>query len=236
MSAPESERLVARAVLPSLVRLTVAGAVAWALGTWLTELAGERASVRELLAAGAGWLLTMAGRGMAVGTGILALLVGLHWAVNTAIARSRSPKAEVSREVVVVDYSWPWKIIGFATLAMAAFFGVVVTASSDDLTTDVTVTAMFTLAGVAALYAFNLSEVRVWSYGLEVVRPFRGRHLAWSTIDRSYMKNDYLVLVPQDRPLLRLSIHMRNIDHLFQELERRHLAPAPSADSALHRT
>jgi len=209
-------------MLPRLVAITIGCAIAWAAGIWLDRLPLNPGSVAQVIVAWLAWILRVAGSGGTIGLGILISLLALHWAVNSVISR-RSRQQPTAADVVILSYSWPWKIISFTSFAFAIFCAVVFSGSPNDRATEVSLTVGFLVAGSAAFVAYNLSRIRVWSYGIDIERPFRARRIPWSSILGAHAKNEHLVLVTAASPPLRISMYMRNADHLFGELERRNI-------------
>jgi len=227
MSDAKVERSVARSALPRLVAITIGCAIAWAAGIWLDRLPLNPGSVARFIVAWVAWLLRVAGSGGTIGPGILTVLLAFHWAINSLIPRrSGYQPPAIAADVVILSYSWPWKIISFTSFAFANFCAVIFFGSPSDRTMGMILTAGFLVAGCAALAAYNLSRIRVSSYGIDVERPFRSRQIPWSAILAAHVKNEYLVLTASAAPPLRISLHMRNAYHLFDELERRHIAIA----------
>lgn len=223
MSDAEVERAIARIMLPRLVVITIICAIVWTAGVWLDRLPLNPGSVAQVAVAWLAWSLRVAGRGGTIGLGILILLLALHWAVNALIPSRHGSQSPVA-DVVILSYSWPWKIISLTSFAFAIFCVVVFSGSPNDRDVRVILTASFLVGGAASLVAFNLSRIRVWSYGIDVERPFRARQIPWSSIHGAHVKNEYLVLVTAASPPLRISTYMRNTDRLFDELERRNIA------------
>jgi hypothetical protein len=224
MSNAEAERSGARRVLPRMVAVTIASTMVWAAGIWLGRLASDPASVWFVTVAGLAWLLRAGGRSATIGIGICIPLYILHWGVNTLIARRSRLEPVIAADLVVLSYSWPWRIVSFTSFAFALFCAVVFFGSANDHTGGIILTAGFIVVGFASLIAFNLSRIRIWSYGIDVERPFRSRQIPWISIREARVKEEYLILTAAESPPLRISIHMRNIEHLFDQLEHRGLA------------
>jgi uncharacterized membrane protein YkvI len=226
MNNAEIERSVARVALPRLVAVMIACATMWVAGSWLGRVASDPASIWYVTMVGLAWLLRASGRAGTISIGILILLYLLHWTVNTCIARRSRNEQAIATDVVVLSYSWPFKIISFTSFGFAIFCAAVFLGSPNDRSVGIGLTAGFLVGGCVALVAYNLPRIRVWSYGIDVERPFRPRQIPWISILGADIKKEYLVLAVAASPPLRISIHMRNADHLFDELERRHIAVA----------
>lgn len=218
----QGERLAVRALLPATGRVAAISGVVWIAADLVQQELPTPASISLSVVHLLLQLVLLVARSATIASAFLFVILLLHRLVNRQVEPAAvSQQPVLSPSAPTLSFSWPFQSIAFLFLAFAiASFPVFFFPSRDLLRASLV--AFFFMAIAAYSFAtMNFPRVVVLPSGLHV-RLFRDRRdLSWADITSARIEKDNLLVTPRTGKALKLSMHLRHIDLLLDELERR---------------
>jgi hypothetical protein len=218
----QGERIAVRALLPATAKAAAVGWVSWVASEFILRMLPSPSSVPVSIVVFLIHLASVCARAAAgVGT-FLFLLLLLHRLVN---ARFEPPGASnqsvLTPSGIILNFSWPFQIIAYVFFVFAVASIPIFFFPTRDWMRAALVALLFLAFAVYSFFTMNFPRVVVSPSGLDV-RLFRDRRqLTWAEIAAARIDKDSLLVTTSEGKPLKLSIHLRHIDLLLDELDRR---------------
>lgn len=225
MADHEVQRAFARAMLPRFFVLGLVCAGTWALAEWTHNFTNTPDSIALWIANVVVIVIIIVAKSGTILSAFFTPVLALLWLVNVLVAPPIDTRVTPNSDPSVLTFSWPWRLIAYLCFALTAFCIFFLFDPKEDRTSWIVMALFFGAAGTGAALTLNLNIIRILPQGIDFERALRPRHLLWEDITTADIDGEYLVLGVRDPRRERVSVHMRNVNTLLLELERRNVPP-----------